>query len=99
MSRPLALVTGAGPGTGGAIVRRLSAGGYDVAMLARNAERLAALANEVANTMAYACDVTDQARLDATVAAVRRDLGASSVLIHNAVGGPGAISWRSFPTF
>jgi short-subunit dehydrogenase len=92
MSRPLALVTGVGPGTGGAIVRRLSAGGYDVAMLARNAERLAVLANEVANTTAYACDVTDEAQLDATVAAVRRDLGEPSVLIHNAVGG----AWGNF---
>jgi NAD(P)-dependent dehydrogenase (short-subunit alcohol dehydrogenase family) len=92
MSRPLALVTGVGPGTGGAIVRRLSAGGYDVAMLARNAERLAALENEVANARAYACDVTDEAQLDATVAAVRRDLGEPSVLIHNAVGG----AWGNF---
>lgn len=92
MSRPLALVTGVGPGTGSAIVRRLSAGGYDVAMLARNAERLAVLAKEVPNTTAYACDVTDEAQLDATVAAVRRDLGEPSVLIHNAVGG----AWGNF---
>lgn len=41
MSRPVAVVTGVGPGTGGAIVRRLAAGGYDVAMLARDRERLA----------------------------------------------------------
>jgi len=34
MSRPLALVTGVGPGTGSAIVRRLSAGGYGAVMLA-----------------------------------------------------------------
>jgi NADP-dependent 3-hydroxy acid dehydrogenase YdfG len=54
MSRPLTLVTSIGPGAGGAISRRLSAGGYDVAMPARNAERLAALANEVPTTMAYA---------------------------------------------
>ena len=40
MSRPLAVVTGVGPGTGSAIVRRLSAGGYGIAMLARNRERI-----------------------------------------------------------
>ena len=43
MDRPVAVVTGVGPGTGSAIVRRLAAGGYDVAMLARNRERLASL--------------------------------------------------------
>ena len=87
MSRPLALVTGVGPGTGSAIARRLSAGGYDVAMLARNAERLGALEREIANARAYACDVTDEGQLEATVAAVQRDLGAPSVVVHNAVGG------------
>jgi len=92
MTRPLALVTGVGPGTGSSIVRRLSTGGYDIAMLARNAERLAALEKEVANTKAYACDVTDETQLDATLAAVRGDFGAPSVLIHNAVGG----AWGNF---
>jgi short-subunit dehydrogenase len=92
MSRALALVTGVGPGTGSAIARRLSAGGYDVAMLARNQERLATLQAEVANAKAYACDVTNEAQLDATLAAVRRDLGQPAVLVHNAVGG----AWGSF---
>ena len=36
MSRPVAVVTGVGPGTGSAIARRLAASGYAVAMLARN---------------------------------------------------------------
>jgi len=72
MNRPLALVTGVGPGTGSAIARRLSAGGYDVAMLARKQERLAALEREVANTKAFPCDVTDEAQIDATVDAVLR---------------------------
>ena len=87
MSRPLALVTGVGPGTGSAIVRRLAAGGYSVAMLARDAERLASLERDVAETKAYPCDVTDTEQLDRTVAAVQHDLGSPSVLVHNAVGG------------
>jgi NAD(P)-dependent dehydrogenase (short-subunit alcohol dehydrogenase family) len=86
-SNPVAIVTGVGPGTGAAIARRFSRGGYTVAMLARNRERLDQLEREIANTRAYACDVTDEARLDSTVGAIRADLGVPRVLIHNAVGG------------
>jgi short-subunit dehydrogenase len=38
--RERALVTGVGRGTGTSIVRRFVEGGYDVAMIARNEERL-----------------------------------------------------------
>jgi len=86
-SNPVALVSGVGPGTGAAIARRFVQGGYQVAMLARNSARLQALEGEIASSRAYACDVTDEARLDATIAAVRRDLGEPRVLVHNAVGG------------
>jgi short-subunit dehydrogenase len=92
MSRPVAVVTGVGPGTGSAIVRRLSAGGYDIAMLARDRERLASFESAIQHSRAYACDVADEAQLDAALAAVRRDLGPPSVLVHNAVGG----AWGSF---
>jgi short-subunit dehydrogenase len=92
VSRPLALVTGVGPGTGSAIVRRLSVGGYDVAMLARKQDRLAAFEQEIVNTKAFACDVADEAQLDQTLRAVRQQLGEPSVLVHNAVGG----AWGSF---
>jgi NADP-dependent 3-hydroxy acid dehydrogenase YdfG len=92
MDRPVAVVTGVGPGTGSAIVRRLAAGGYAVAMLARNRERLAALECEVQHTKAYACDVSDEAAIEATIANLQRDIGAPSVLVHNAVGG----AWGSF---
>src|SRR5262245_29721020 len=91
MSRPLALVTGVGPGTGNAIARRLSAGGYDVAMLARNKERLAKFEQEIANARAFACDVFDQAQLDAALAEVRENVGAPSVLVDNTVG----VAWVS----
>ena len=80
-------MTGVGPGTGAAIAQRFATGGYDVAMLARNGERLAALAREIPNTHAYVCDVTDEGQLDATLAAVRATLGDPSILEHNAVGG------------
>jgi NAD(P)-dependent dehydrogenase (short-subunit alcohol dehydrogenase family) len=84
---PMAVVTGVGPGTGAALVRRFSNGGYRVAMLARNRDRLDKLEREVANAHAYVCDVTDEAQLDSTIEAIRADLGTPKVLIHNAVGG------------
>jgi NAD(P)-dependent dehydrogenase (short-subunit alcohol dehydrogenase family) len=84
---PVALVTGVGPGTGAAIARRFAHGGYAVAMLARNRERLGVLEREIANSHAYPCDVTDEAQLGSTIEAIRTGLGTPSVLIHNAVGG------------
>jgi NAD(P)-dependent dehydrogenase (short-subunit alcohol dehydrogenase family) len=84
---PVVVVTGVGPGTGSAIARRFAQGGYAVAMLARSRDRLLALEKELANSKSYPCDVTDQAQLDSTIEAIRRDLGAPEVLIHNAVGG------------
>ncbi|MEN1586069.1 SDR family NAD(P)-dependent oxidoreductase, partial [Pseudomonas aeruginosa] len=46
-TKKLAIVTGVGPGTGAAIVRRLVEDGFRVAMIARNEERLTALATEL----------------------------------------------------
>ena len=58
MPRPICLITGVGPGTGTAIARRFSEK-YDVAMLARNRDRLANLRNENKNLYPYQCDVSD----------------------------------------
>lgn len=87
MTKPIALVTGVGPGTGAAISRRFAQGGYRVAMLARNGERLAALEKEIPETRAFVCDVTDEAQIDAALARVASEMGAPEALIHNAVGG------------
>ncbi len=86
MSNKVCLVTGVGPGTGSALVRRF-AQDYEVAMLARSEERLQALASEIDHAHAYPCDVTDTEQLQAVVAAINNDLGAPSVVVHNAVGG------------
>jgi NADP-dependent 3-hydroxy acid dehydrogenase YdfG len=92
MTEPICVISGVGPGTGSALVRRFATGGYRIAMLARNAERLADLAGQVPAAKAYVCDVSDQSQVDATMAAVEQELGAPSVLIHNAVGG----AWGRF---
>ncbi|KUO54319.1 MAG: short-chain dehydrogenase [Sphingomonadales bacterium BRH_c42] len=82
-TKPLALVTGVGPGTGAATVRRLSEGGYRVAMLARDADRLAELAEAIPESIAKPCDVTD---LDA-LKQVIEEVGQPRLVVHNAVGG------------
>ena len=87
MSEKICVITGVGPGTGAALTRRFAAGGYRVAMLARNAERLAKLETEIAGAKAYPCDVSDPTQVDAAAAAIERDLGSPDVVIHNAVGG------------
>lgn len=82
-AKPLALVTGVGPGTGTATVRRFAQGGYRVAMLARDADRLDALAREIPDTIAVPCDVSDPEAL----AHALGKLGAPKIVVHNAVGG------------
>jgi NADP-dependent 3-hydroxy acid dehydrogenase YdfG len=83
VEKPLALVTGVGPGTGAAIARRFAEGGYRVAMLARNAERLAELEAEIPSSIAVPCDVADQAALERALEVV----GRPQIVVHNAVGG------------
>ena len=85
MSRPVCLVTGVGDGTGAAIVRRFAQSNYQVAMVARNGDRLSKLERELPYTKAYICDVGEKQALLATIAAVRSQMGNPSVLIHNAV--------------
>lgn len=87
MAEPICLITGVGPGTGAALSRRFARGGYRVAMLARDRERLTRLEAEVTGSRGYVCDVTDEAAINDTVAQVKDDLGNPDVVIHNAVGG------------
>tara|TARA_R110000868_G_scaffold58047_1_gene179054 strand:+ start:1565 stop:2278 length:714 start_codon:yes stop_codon:yes gene_type:complete len=91
-AKPVALITGVGPGTGSALARRFAAAGYAVAMLARDATRLSDLEAELPDAKAYLCDVADEAQVDATITRVRAEMGHPEVLIHNAVGG----GWGTF---
>jgi len=85
MSEPLCVVTGVGPGTGSALVRKF-AERYQVAMIARSEERLQALAEEVPNARPFICDVADTVALKTTMDQIAK-LGSPRVVIHNAVGG------------
>src|SRR6516162_4477869 len=85
--KPLAIITGVGPGTGSAMARRFHDGGYQVAMIARNAERLEKIANELPDSFAVPCDVSDAASLLTALDGIAQRAGTPKVVIHNAVGG------------
>src|SRR5262245_4534604 len=85
MGDEIGFVTGVGGATGSAIARRFARGGYRVAMLARDRERLERLKQEIGGSESYACDVGDLAALASTLDAIRADLGKPSMLVHNAV--------------
>lgn len=86
--KPLAIITGVGPGTGSAIARRFHEGGFRVAMLARSEPRLLALAQELPGAMAVPCDVTDPTKLVEALDRIEQEVGGPpQVVVHNAVGG------------
>ena len=86
-SKPVAVITGVGPGLGAALVRRFAAA-YAVAILARKADYLKALAGEVrqsgATVLDLSCDVSDRAQISQAFRAIRKDLGEPEVLLYNA---------------
>lgn len=85
MSHLVAVVTGASSGIGEATARALAASGYRVALLARRADRIDALAAELGNgSIAIEADVTDRDQLVAAAERVRNELGPASLLINNA---------------
>ncbi len=89
-SKPVAVITGVGPGLGAALARRFAAT-YAVAILARNADYLKALARELrdsgAAVLELVCDVSDRAQIADAFRAIRKDLGDPEVLLYNAGSG------------
>jgi NAD(P)-dependent dehydrogenase (short-subunit alcohol dehydrogenase family) len=85
--KPVCVVVGIGPGNGAAFARRFARDGYRVALLARRTELSEPLAAELGDARAYACDASDKASVEATFAAIARDLGEVDVLVYNAGSG------------
>lgn len=82
------LVTGASRGIGATIARRFSEQGAAVAITARSASAIDALATELRRTggqaLAIEADMTDRASLDALMDRIKDELGGLDVLVNNA---------------
>ena len=88
------VICGYGPGISDAVARKFGAEGYQVALVARRADKLeagvSALKEKGIQAAAFATDLGDAAAVTAMIAAVRAQLGAISVLHYNAyTGGSG----------
>ena len=91
MSRGVAVVTGGSAGLGRAIVRELSGRGWDVAVLARGADGVAAAVRDVeaAGRRGLACevDVADRHAVEAAADRVESELGEIDLWVNDAMVG------------
>jgi NAD(P)-dependent dehydrogenase (short-subunit alcohol dehydrogenase family) len=102
--REIVVVVGAGPGLGLAIARRFAREGASVALLARNAQRLAGMVEELrdagASGHAFVADAADPDDLRSALRAVRVSLGDPTVLVHHvSVPVPGAPTKLDYAAF
>lgn len=83
-----AWITGGSSGFGRAIARELAAAGFTVAVTARDEDPIDTLIAETeplpGRILSYPCDVTDEKRMAATVAAIGKEVGPIALAIFNA---------------
>jgi len=92
---PTLFITGASSGIGAATARVAAAEGWNVALTARRADKLAALAEEIGEAaLAIRCDVTDLADQERAVAETEERFGSLDAAFANAGrgGSPGGFS-------
>jgi len=86
-NKPVAIITGVGPGLGAALAHRFATS-YAVAILARKADYLKRLAGEIrksgATVLDLPCDVSDRTQISEAFRAIRKDLGEPELLLYNA---------------
>ena len=83
--RGVAVITGASSGIGEATARALAADGHRVALLARRADRIAALSDELGDgALAIEADVPDRDSIVAAAERVQGELGRTDILVNNA---------------
>jgi NAD(P)-dependent dehydrogenase (short-subunit alcohol dehydrogenase family) len=93
-----AVVTGGSRGIGFAIAEALAAEGADVALLARDPDRLAAAAGRLrergGRVLALSADTTDDKAVRSAITQVAADLGGVDILVNNAATPAGASAPR-----
>ncbi len=100
----VALIVGAGPGLGFALARRFARAEMNVALAARHADKLQAMAAECCgiahSARAYACDATLESDVDALMRQVAAELGEPHLVVYNAGAfAPGSIVETSVEEF
>ena len=82
----VALIVGVGPGLGASLARRFAHEGMDIALVARDGQRLEALADELrglgVTARIYPCDVTEDPAVTAMVRAVCRELDVPRLAVY-----------------
>ena len=85
----VAIVTGASRGIGAAIAHQLASDGHSVALVARSADSLAAIADTLQTpSLPLACDLREPGAALQVIEAVRRRYGRIDVLVNNAGATP-----------
>jgi uncharacterized protein len=91
MTAKRVLITGASSGIGEALAKRYGRTGAHVLLLARNAKRLAAVADAVRESggtaTAFPIDLADAKAIEETSATIAREIGIPDVLVNNAGAG------------
>jgi NAD(P)-dependent dehydrogenase (short-subunit alcohol dehydrogenase family) len=87
MTRSVCVVAGVGEGNGAALARAFSNEGMALALLARRADFSGKLAEELPDSRAYACNVSDADSVAETFDRIRRDLGDPETVVYNAGSG------------
>jgi len=77
-----ALIVGAGAGLSASLARRLRHDGAEVALAARNVEKLGGLVREI-GARAYRCDASRREDVTALFEALDREMGALDLVIYN----------------
>ena len=77
-----ALIIGAGHGLSASVARLFAAEGMKVGLVARNTDKLAALADEI-GAHTYSCDATDPDMVSGLFNAFDADIGSPDILVYN----------------
>lgn len=87
----VAVVVGVGPGLGASLARRFAQGGYAVGIVARRADYLGSLGDEIraagGRVLEAPADTTNPAQVAAAFKSIHDKLGSPEVLLYNAGGG------------